>query len=112
MFLFETVTNKTHKLYRVCYETEDGESRCFTGENCAVDMLNKLLDRNKHVMFIAHNAKYDCISLLKYLSNEQPLVKGSCILSCNAVYYRYGNLHVNIEMLLFYIIVVFKAVRS
>ena len=44
-------------------------------------------------MLIAHNANYACIFLLKYISNEKPLVKGSRILSCNAVYYRYGNLH-------------------
>ena len=44
-------------------------------------------------MLIAHNANYDCRFALKYLSNEKPLVKGSRILSCNAVYYRYGNLH-------------------
>ena len=49
-------------------------------------------------MLIAHNANYDCIFLLKYLSNEQPLVKGSRILSCNAVYYRYGNLHKQIDI--------------
>ena len=91
-FDFETITNKTHRPYLVCYETEDGESRCFTCENCAVDMLNNLPDK-KHIMLIAHNANYDCRSLFKYLSNEKPLVKGSRILSCNAVYYRYGNLH-------------------
>ena len=45
---FETVTNKTHKPYLVCYETEDGESRCFTGENCAVDMLNNLPDKKTY----------------------------------------------------------------
>ena len=49
-------------------------------------------------MLIAHNANYDCRFLLKYLSNEQPLVKGSRILSCNAVYYRYGNLHTKIDI--------------
>ena len=49
-------------------------------------------------MLVAHNANYDCRFLLKYLSNEQPLVKGSRILSCNAVYYRYGNLHKKIEI--------------
>ena len=49
-------------------------------------------------MLIAHNANYDCIFLLKHLSNEKPLVKGSRILSCNAVYYRYGNLHQKIDI--------------
>ena len=49
-------------------------------------------------MLIAHNANYDCIFLLKYISNEQPLVKGNRILSCNAVYYRYGNLHKQIDV--------------
>ena len=49
-------------------------------------------------MLIAHNANYDCRSLLKYQSNEQPLVKGSRILSSNAVYYRYGNLHKKIDI--------------
>ena len=49
-------------------------------------------------MLIAHNANYDCRFLLKYLSNEKPLVKGSRILSCNAVYYRYGNLHKKIQI--------------
>ena len=96
-FDFETMTKNTHKPYLVCYETEDGNSRCFTGENCAVDMLNNLPDK-KHIMLIAHNANYDCRFLLKYLSNETPLVKGSRILSCNAVYYRYGNLQKKIEI--------------
>ena len=64
-FDFETVTNKTHKPYLVCYETEDGESMCFTGENCAVDMLNNLPDK-KHIMLIAHNANYDCILFFLY----------------------------------------------
>ena len=45
---FETVTNKTHKPYLVCYETEDGESRCFTGENCAVDTRNNLFDKKTY----------------------------------------------------------------
>ena len=42
-------------------------------------------------MLIAHNANYDCRFLLKHLSNERPLVKGIRILSCNAIYYRYGR---------------------
>ena len=46
-FDFETVTNKTHKPYLVRYETEDGESRCFTGENCAAEMINSLPDKKK-----------------------------------------------------------------
>ena len=42
-------------------------------------------------MLIAHNANYDCRFLLKHLVNERPLVKGMRILSCNAIYYRYGR---------------------
>ena len=42
-FDFETITNnKTHKPYLVRYETEDNIRREFIGENCAMDMLNKL----------------------------------------------------------------------
>ena len=44
IFDFETVINKTHKPYIVCYEPEDGECSSFTGENCVVDMLNNLPD--------------------------------------------------------------------
>ena len=62
-FDFETVTNKTHKPYLVRYETEDDDSREFIGENCAEDMLNSLRYK-KHILLIAHNAKYDCRFLL------------------------------------------------
>ena len=53
-------------------------------------MLNNL-PYHKNIMLIAHNANYDCRFLLKYVSEENPLVKGSRILSCSAVFYRYGN---------------------
>ena len=96
-FDFETVTNRTHKPYLVRYETEDDDSREFIGENCALDMLNNLPDKT-HILLIAHNANYDVRFLLKHLSKEQPLVKGNRILSCNAVYYRYGNLHKQIHI--------------
>ena len=89
-FDFETVTNKTHKPYLVRYETEDDVRQEFIGEHCALDMLNNL-PYKKHILLIAHNANYDCRFLLQYLKHEKPLVKGGRILSCNAVYYRFGD---------------------
>ena len=89
-FDFETVTNKTHKPYLVRYETEDDVRQEFIGENCALGMLNNL-PYKKHILLIAHNANYDCRFLLQYLTHEKPLVKGGRILSCNAVYYRFGD---------------------
>ena len=86
-FDFETITDKTHKPYLVRYETEDDERMEFIGDNCALDMLNNLPNK-KSIMLIAHNANYDCRFLLKHLSQERPLVKGSRILTCQAVFYR------------------------
>ena len=40
-------------------------------------------------MLIAHNANYDCRFLLKYLSQEKPIVKGGRFLSIDALFYRY-----------------------
>ena len=88
-FDFETETSKIHTPYLVRFETEDNERMEFIGENCAVDMLNNLPDK-ENIMLIAHNANYDCRFLLKHLTNERPLVKGMRILSCTALYYGYG----------------------
>ena len=51
-------------------------------------------------MLIAHNANYDCRFLLQYLKHEKPLVKGGRILSCNAVYYRFGDIKQPINILI------------
>ena len=90
---------KTHNPYLVRYEIEDDERREFIGESCATDMLNNLPNK-KNILFIARNANYDCRFLLNHLSQEKVLVKGSRILSCNAVYFRYGNLQkpINIQI--------------
>ena len=53
-------------------------------------MLNNLPNK-KNTMLIAHNANYDCRFLLKYLSQEKPLVKGSRILTCQACFYKNGK---------------------
>ena len=83
------MTNEdTHKPYLVRYETEDDEQREFVGENCAIDMLNKLPD-NKKTMLIAHNANYDCMFLLKHLSHEKTTVKSGRFLFADSVFFRY-----------------------
>ena len=51
-------------------------------------------------MLIAHNANYDCRFLLTYLSHEKPLVKGGRILSCNAIFFRYGDIKQTINILI------------
>ena len=87
---FETITHKTHKPYLVRYETEDDIKNEFHGVHCALDMLNHLPDET-HIMLIAHNANYDSRFLLQYLAHPNPLVKGSRILTCDGIFYRYGD---------------------
>jgi len=89
-FDFETLTNKTHKPYLVRYETEEGEKKEYIGETCAIDMLNDL-PYKPNIMLIAHNANYDCRFLLQYLTRDKTLVKGSRILTCSGVFYRFQD---------------------
>jgi hypothetical protein len=92
-FDFETTTNEErHKPYLVRYETEDGEQREFIGENCALDMLNNLPNK-ENIMLIAHNANYDSRFILKYLTNEKPIVKGSRFLAVSAKFFRNCEKH-------------------
>ena len=103
-FDFETITThvnesgiKSHMPYLVRYETEDDERREFVGINCALDMLNNLPNK-KNIMLIAHNANYDCRFILKSSSKERPLVKGSRILTCQAVFYRNNDINQKINI--------------
>ena len=51
-------------------------------------------------MLIAHNANYDCRFLLKYLSKERPLVKGSRILTCQAIFYKNNDVKQQINIVI------------
>ena len=55
-------------------------------------MLNNLPNK-QHIMLIAHNANYDCRFILQYLSKENPLVKGGRVLTCDGIFYRYGDVN-------------------
>ena len=50
------------------------------------------LPNKQHIMLIAHNANYDCRFILQYLTRENPLVKGNRVLTCDGIFYRYGDI--------------------
>lgn len=86
----ETITNESiHVPYLARFETRDGDKMEIVGEDCAQDLLNDLPDKN-NILLIAYNANYDCRLILKYLSSENLLVKGSRFLSSTFVFHRFG----------------------
>ena len=92
-FDFETYADKKdnlkHKPYLCCYETEDGDKGYYIGKNCARKFLDNLpQDKGDNIMLIAHNCGYDYKFLFSLLSDIQPIMKGTGLMSCNAKYYK------------------------
>ena len=51
-------------------------------------MLNALPTGKEEILLIAHNSDYDCRSILEYLENVKPNVKGGRFLQIKATYYN------------------------
>ena len=90
-FDFETTTDgDRHEPYICRYIDEDGLECEFIGDECGLEMLNNLPNK-ECIMLIAHNANYDCRFLLQYLVSTKPIVKSGKFLSISAIFYRNFN---------------------
>ena len=89
LFDVETITSESKHMPYLCCMYNDDTQQEFTGINkCAVDMLNALPHCKGDILLIAHNSDYDCIFILEYLQNVQPIVKSSRFLQIKATYYN------------------------
>ena len=82
----------------LCWIYNDDIQQEFIGINtCAVDMLNALPHDKGDILLIAHNSDYDCIFILYYLYNVQPIVNSNRFLQIKATYYnQINNNNINI----------------
>ena len=73
----------------LCWIYTDDIQQGFIGiDTCAVDMLNALPHDNGDILLIAHNSDYDCIFILEYLYNVQPIVNSNRFLQIKTTYYN------------------------
>ena len=78
LFDFETITSEYKHMSYPCWIYNGDIQQEFIGINkCAVDMLNALPTAMKEISLIAHSSDYDCIFILEYLQNVQPIVKSN-----------------------------------
>lgn len=87
---FETDTsNGEHKPYLVHWiddDDKDNKEQKFIGSNCAKRFLMSL---TCDTLIYAHNAGYDFRFLVPHLMNIKPLMRGSGLITCNAMFYNY-----------------------
>lgn len=87
-FDFETYTKDgKHIPYCCCYIGDDLKTKSFIGEDCGLQML-KTFNNGSKIRLIAHNAKYDCNFLVKYLTRFTECCKGTKIFSIKGTYYK------------------------
>ena len=90
LFDFETITSGEQHMPYLCWVyNDDIQQECVGITTCAVDLVNALpTGKNWDFLIIAHNSDYDCIFILEYSENEQPIVKGGRFLQIKATYYN------------------------
>ena len=85
---FETdVSDGLHKPY-LCHYVIDGDEKKtnkFVGEKCALDFLISL---ESDTLIYAHNAGYDFKFLTPYLMNIKPIMRGSGLICCSAMFHN------------------------
>lgn len=89
---------RIHEPYLCCYETQDGRTGATFGINCGEKLLKEIVKFGNKIMLIAHNATYDFKFIVRYLSRQEPIMKGSTLMSCDAVYYYNKNKFIEIKI--------------
>jgi hypothetical protein len=95
-FDFETHTDnetKEHTPY-LCCAIIQGKMKTFFGEDCGLQLLKFLNAKGKNIQLIAHNASYDYRFIAQYLSQLQPIMRGSRLLFATG---KFNNIKIKVK---------------